>query len=245
MNFATLKGLTIPEGNVTQIADASGRVLWKSAPAGGVVTEAGEILDTWDAISSGNFISSYSLGNWKSFLLSDGTEVVMEVVALNADTKTDGSTAGVTWISRDIITKHVINSTASNENGWAASEMRSWLRGDFYATLPAEVRNAIASVNKTYYDYTTKSTKSIDDNVWLPSAREIFGNTEGSGVSYTTYFNGPTIRVKKYSGTVTAWWLRSADSNGKDSWLSVPTHGYVVGYVKPTASNGVVLGFCT
>ena len=29
MNFATLKGLTIPEGNVTQIVDASGRVLWK------------------------------------------------------------------------------------------------------------------------------------------------------------------------------------------------------------------------
>ena len=32
MNFATLKGLTIPEGNVTQITDASGRVLWSSAP---------------------------------------------------------------------------------------------------------------------------------------------------------------------------------------------------------------------
>lgn len=28
MNFATLKGLTIPEGNVTQITDASGRVIW-------------------------------------------------------------------------------------------------------------------------------------------------------------------------------------------------------------------------
>lgn len=30
MNFATLKGLTIPEGVVTQIADASGRVLWSA-----------------------------------------------------------------------------------------------------------------------------------------------------------------------------------------------------------------------
>ena len=33
MNFATLKGLTIPEGVVTQITDASGRVLWKSGPS--------------------------------------------------------------------------------------------------------------------------------------------------------------------------------------------------------------------
>lgn len=30
MNFATLKGLTIPEGNVTQITDASGNVLWSA-----------------------------------------------------------------------------------------------------------------------------------------------------------------------------------------------------------------------
>lgn len=30
INFSTLKGLTIPEGNVTQIADASGAVLWSA-----------------------------------------------------------------------------------------------------------------------------------------------------------------------------------------------------------------------
>lgn len=30
MNFATLQGLTIPEGVVTQIADASGNVLWSA-----------------------------------------------------------------------------------------------------------------------------------------------------------------------------------------------------------------------
>ena len=33
MNFATLKGLTIPEGKVTQITDASGRALWSAAPS--------------------------------------------------------------------------------------------------------------------------------------------------------------------------------------------------------------------
>lgn len=30
MNFATLKGLTIPKGKVTKITDASGRVLWSA-----------------------------------------------------------------------------------------------------------------------------------------------------------------------------------------------------------------------
>lgn len=32
INFSTLQGLTIPEGVVTQIADASGRVLWSAGP---------------------------------------------------------------------------------------------------------------------------------------------------------------------------------------------------------------------
>lgn len=38
IDFAKLQGLTIPEGNVTQITDASGRVLWKKAPSGVTVT---------------------------------------------------------------------------------------------------------------------------------------------------------------------------------------------------------------
>lgn len=38
IDFSTLQGLTIPEGVVTQIADASGAVLWKKKPAGATVT---------------------------------------------------------------------------------------------------------------------------------------------------------------------------------------------------------------
>ena len=41
IDFSTLQGLTIPEGVVTQIADASGRVLWKQAPSEATVTITG------------------------------------------------------------------------------------------------------------------------------------------------------------------------------------------------------------
>lgn len=37
IDFSTLKGLTIPEGNVTQITDESGRVLWKAPPSAIIV----------------------------------------------------------------------------------------------------------------------------------------------------------------------------------------------------------------
>lgn len=42
IDFTTLQGLTIPEGNVTQITDASGNVLWKQAPSGATITIEGD-----------------------------------------------------------------------------------------------------------------------------------------------------------------------------------------------------------
>lgn len=41
MDFSTVKGITIPEGNVTQIADANGVVLW-SAKRNAIVTITSE-----------------------------------------------------------------------------------------------------------------------------------------------------------------------------------------------------------
>ena len=43
MNFATLQGLTIPEGVVTQITDASGRVLWALSGGGPIVLQVEKI----------------------------------------------------------------------------------------------------------------------------------------------------------------------------------------------------------
>lgn len=41
IDFSTLKGLTIPEGAVTQITDAAGNVLWKQAPSEAKITIIG------------------------------------------------------------------------------------------------------------------------------------------------------------------------------------------------------------
>lgn len=38
IDFSTLKGLTIPEGNVTKITDVSGNVLWEAPPSGATIT---------------------------------------------------------------------------------------------------------------------------------------------------------------------------------------------------------------
>ena len=223
-------------------------------PDAGVNTETGEITDTWEqiqqAIEEGVYATRYATGNYKSITIDGYGDVVMEIVAFNADTKADGSTAAISWVSRGIITTHVMNSTSTNANGWEASEMRSWLQSEVYNALPADVKAAIVSVNKTYYDKTTGETKTCTDKVWIPSAGEIFGNSndtdgcEASGADYTAYFNSTSARIKyNSSGTAAIWWLRSANSHGSNAFRSVNGSGTIRNNIANT-TYGVVLGFC-
>lgn len=215
---------------------------------GGTAYEVGfrekmEIVDTWATIASGANISNYALGDWKSIELTDGSTVIMEIVAFNADTKTDGTTAPITWISRGLISEMQMSSPSSNANGWVKSSLRTWLQGDFYATLPNDVKEVIARVNKTYYDKTTASTLSCEDNIWIPSQREMFNSQgETSGAEYTSYFIDDTSRIKSYSnGTDSAWWLRTAYNR---NYRRVNYTG-TIGSSSSTSTLGVAIGFCT
>lgn len=73
INFATLKGLTIPEGNVTQIADASGAVLWKSAPA--------EAIIKFKVANGGNF-SSITTSTYCSLEIDGGYHNATEEIVV-------------------------------------------------------------------------------------------------------------------------------------------------------------------
>lgn len=201
-----------------------------------------EILDDWATIASGANISNYALGDWKPIELTDGTTAIMEIVAFNADTKTDGTTAPITWISKGLITSRVMHSSSSTSDGWLHSGMRTWLLGDFYATLPNEVRAAIVSVNKTYYDYNTQSTLNCADSIWIPSAREIFNTCESAGAEYTSYFTDDTSRIKQLNGINNAWWLRSAAT--KSNYYRV-TYAGTSGTYRAAGTGGVCVGFCT
>lgn len=210
---------------------------------------------TWDEIKAiseaGKGDEYFDLGDEKTITLIDGTEVVMQIVAFNADTLASDATqtAGITWVSKGIITTHAMNSAATNTNGWAASDMRTWLQSDFYDTLPDDVKSVIVSVNKTYYDRTTSSTLTCTDNVWIPSHREIFGDDayESSGADYTAFFTDASARIKyNSSNTAIAWWMRSAYTQGTTpGFRTVGADGgsKYLGATYP--SFGAVLGFCS
>jgi len=235
--------------NGYDISDASNAVTYESGIVLPVLGTTAENM-TWEQIKAisdaGKADEYFNLGDTKTITLTNGNTVVMEIVAFDEDTKEDGTKAAITWLSKDIVTTHVMNNSGINLGSWEASDMRVWLRGDFYNSIPAEVKNAIVPVDKTYFDYNSYSTRSCLDAIWIPSYREIFGGTdfESSGADYTAYFNNNTARIKTHNGTAVFWWLRSASNISTTGGLSVSSGGgeniHGIG-----VSLGVVFGFCT
>lgn len=232
------------------------------SPDGGVDPITREITDSWEqiqtAISSGVYSTRYAVGDTKTMTLTDGTEVDMQIVAFDADNKADGSgKAAISWVSKDLVAKHLmknkVNGYQNNEGGWAASDMRTWLQNEFYATLPAEVIDGIVEVEKTYYDSRKSSTLTCNDTIWIPSMNEVYGVNsftsgvstyycENSGADYTGFFNGDDARIKNYDGTPWSWWART--SRGESYFLGVNSNGTPLLGMKASNETGVALGFC-
>ena len=202
---------------------------------------------TWGAIiKNENYATDYELGKLVPLTIN-GTSYNMELVAKDTDVRADGNgTARMTWIAKNLVGTHNMNSSDTNANGWPNTAMRSWLRDTILPTISPVVQKAIVPVTKTYYNDTTKTTMSTTDTIWIPSAREIFGensNYENSGVIYSDIFKNDASRIKKNNGSAYYWWVRSALSGYSAYFYSVDNSGYVRNHNAGYAS-GVALGFC-
>ena len=212
----------------------------------------GSITDTWAEIfaaeEDGTYSTKYKVGDTKMVSVN-GSPVAMQIVAIDGDELADGTgNAKITWLCLGYQGKHNMNSTNTTSGGWASCAMRQYLIDSVLPNIDSTVRAQIKSVNKTYYDYASSSTKVSADSIWIPSFREVgFGTTkEDSGVIYSGIFTDNAARIKKdglYAlGTAAYWWLRSA-SNG-NIFYGVNTGGGSTNNYAST-SNGVVFGFCT
>ena len=210
------------------------------------VTDFSTISDSWEDIVKAD-ANKYSVGSTKK-LNVNGKDIYMQIVAKNTDVLADGSgTANYTWMAKGFYDTHYMNpSPNTTKNGWLASDMRKWLRETVLPTIDSTVVSNMKEVTKTYYDVTTSSTLSTTDTVFIPSAREMFGESsyENSGITYTNYFktNSQRIKYNMSSKSASPWWLRSAYS--ATAFRYVNSNGSVNSY---NASNayGVALCFCT
>lgn len=205
----------------------------------------------------------------KSVTLSDGTQTAVQIAGFVHDDKTDGGKAGITFIFKDAIAEHDMNSDFHRTGGWERSEMRSWLSSNVLGTLPEDLRNEIVAVDKLTNntpettDISTVTTTS--DRLWLYSFTELCGmsdtyyvsayndilNAEGSEYklfrdSSVKAESSNAILVKTFKGESYEWWERSPRPGSTDDFEfeSVLPTGNPVGNILADSALGVVPGFC-
>lgn len=221
---------------------------WEDYP----VLPEGTITDSWaeilEAEANGSYLTKYSIGDTKYTKFGDYI-VDFEIAAFDKDDLSDGTgKAHITWIAKHFVYTASMNDTNTSADGWAGCRLRSDLRA-LLAASGSDLKAAVKEVNKTYYNGTSSSTKTIADTIWIPSIYEVGAtgspNRESSGVAYDDLFTSDTARIKcpQTSNSANYWWLRSAPSDSA-CFCHVTTTGSTNSRF---ASNyyGVVPGLCT
>ena len=176
--------------------------------------------------------------------------------------------AGISFEFVDCLGTHNMNGTSisnsTNANGWAATEMRTFLEGSSgrgQLSNNSYIKQVKKQYIKTYND--ANSVTTSNEYLWLLSASEIFkdgydgGDTRGyaitkEGEQYLYYqknateaYNAAsTSRVKYSNGSTNSWWLRSPYYNGSTGFCLVGSYGNGNNNGNSYGSGGVTPGFC-
>ena len=217
--------------------------------------------DSWEtiqkAVKIGN-TSKYNVGDTKEINLTNFGTHTVRISNMSACTngETSETACGFVVEFADIITKHTFNNTSTNVGGWKNSEIRTYVNGTIYNSLPSELQNAITSTKVISGHGSTSGETNFEtqDKVYLISSKELYGTAtvkdtlstetkqlyyyKNKGVTLLKY----TEAVKKYNLQDVNWWLRSATSDTTDFFLDVATKGVWTNGAS-TALNGISPAF--
>ena len=209
--------------------------------------------DSWSTIianvKAGNG-SEYKVGSTKEVNLGTtyGTHTLR---VANTSTPSECSTSGFSQTAcgfvlefADIITTHNMNDTDTNVGGWPATTMRTFVNNYIYNAIPSEIKNAIidTTVVSGHGSTSGETNFTSTDKIYLLSAHEVWedGTNNQTSSAVTAYDNTrqldyyknigvTTINyssiIKKYTGSVSNWWLRVARSDTVSSFLVVTNTG--------------------
>ena len=219
------------------------------------------ITESWaelDAMTQAQIEAKYAIGDYKIINLGTEGKVKAQIAGFGVDDLTSGGKAKVTFVTKETLAtaKRMNPSNSSGaqgtggNGGWEYSEMRTYLSGTVLPLLPSELQSAIKFVTKYSGNIVpgestvTKDGCVTQDKLWIPSHREVFGEStyEENGPVYSGLFPDTASRIKyNQLGSANNWWLRSA--NSATNFRGVRNSG---GAYNVSAYNtvGVVLGFC-
>ena len=215
--------------------------------------------DSWDEIAAAVKVNpkSYAVGSTKKLKVYDnpngettnGTYKEYTVRVANNTTPSECTTnkdfsqtaCGFVVEFVDIVENKQMNSSNTNVGGWEKTAMRTYANGDFYNSLPEELRNAIKStkVVSGHGSTTGETNFTTTDNIYLLSAHEVWKNNFDRDTAYDQtrqldYYAGKGVTtsenrsyaIKKNNGNASIWWLRVASSDCYSNFLIVIDNGY-------------------
>ena len=207
--------------------------------------------DSWEtiakAVKNGN-TDVYNVGDTREIDL--GTYGTHTVRIANKSTASECSIEGFSQTAcgfvlefTDIITTHNINDDASSDGGFPSSAMRTFINNDIYNAFPSDVKAQITSTfvaSGANKDYDEGEAVTSTDKLFLLSLSEIYSNdieelTSDGAIAFTKqldYYANKKVStsnysaaIKKYDGTNSVWWLRTANSRSYSNFLSVLADG--------------------
>ena len=202
-----------------------------------------------DAIEDGTYRDKYHIGDEIPYTTTDGDTYHAVIAAFggeNGDVDADGNAIPVTFVTKELYgTTYQMNATNTNAGGWEVSAMRTSVMPALMAKLPEYVTKYIVVAKKYSYDKTTSADQITYDKLWIPNYKELgftSSNQESGGSVYSGVYTDDTSRIKKFNGTASFYWTRTADSSITMFRGVFTSGGTGTGYAN--SSSGVLIGFC-
>ena len=194
----------------------------------------------------------YKVGSTKTVDL--GTYGTHTLRVANTSTPSECSTSGFSQTAcgfvlefADIIITRNMNSTQTNQGGWPASSMYTFVNNDIYNAIPSEIKNAI--INTTVvsgHGSKDKANFTSKDKLYFLSTAEVWANghdydTARDNTRQLDYYKNLGVTTSNKSGAIkkngtsaSSWWLRTATSNYINYFYGVYSAG---GWSYSTANN--------
>jgi hypothetical protein len=158
---------------------------------------------------------------------------------------------GIDEIDNDIINlllkdARTFNNGSALTGGYNASSLRTWLNGEFLATLPTELQTAIVEVKKLSDGGDNRSLVTTAEKVWIPSLEELGISADGvtvsgQGEAYSV-FTSPASRIRKTSDKTAQKYFTRSTFDGTKSNAILPTGE--AGQLGSNEEAYVLIGFC-
>ena len=200
----------------------------------------------------------------KEFIIGNSMLVSMQVAGFNHDARADGAgMAGITFIARTSLGVQFMNASDITTGGWRDSDMREWMNGRLFDSLPSEISSVVAPVLK-YTNAVGETTDPDDvvattDYLWIPSYSELGGYMDIDDDDHDDVYNAEGAQYQLFSDLgvswdtpndilaldgVEFWWERTPDPMDGRFFMCVGPEGTPWYARVPSSEFDVVLCFC-